>query len=79
MRPWLFEFMAKWCREWNMVQDAWWWNHTTAPTVHCQRKYGLMRPSLKACVWVYDGANALDDLEAGWKCRLDLVFKTVKA
>lgn len=54
MRPWLFEFMAKWCREWNMVQDAWWWNHTTPPTVHCQRKYGLMRPSLKACVWLGD-------------------------
>lgn len=52
MRPWLFEFMAKWAREWNMVQDAWWWNHCTPPTVHCQRKHGLMRPSLKACVWL---------------------------
>jgi DNA modification methylase len=52
MRPWLFEFMAKWAREWNMVQDAWWWNHCTPPNVHCQRKRGLMRPSLKACVWL---------------------------
>jgi DNA modification methylase len=52
MRPWVFEFMAKWAREWNMVQDAWWWNHCTPPTVHCQRKRGLMRPSLKACVWL---------------------------
>ena len=52
MRPWLFEFMAKWAREWNMVQDAWWWNHCTPPTVHCHRKRGLMRPSLKACVWL---------------------------
>lgn len=52
MRPWLFEFMAKWAREWNMVQDAWWWNHCAAPTVHCQRKRGLMRPSMKACVWL---------------------------
>ncbi len=52
MRPWLFEFMAKWAREWNMVQDAWWWNHCTPPTVHCHRKRGLMRPSMKACVWL---------------------------
>ena len=52
MRPWLWEFMAKWSREWNMIQDAWWWNHCTPPTVHCQRKRGLMRPSLKACVWL---------------------------
>ncbi len=51
MRPWLWEFMAKWTREWNMVQDAWWWNYTSPPTVHCQRIRGLMRPSLKACVW----------------------------
>jgi DNA modification methylase len=52
MRPWVFEFMAKWARQWNMVQDVWWWNHCTPPTVHCQRKRGLMRPSLKACVWL---------------------------
>ena len=51
MRPWLWEFMAKWSREWNMVQDAWWWNHATPPTVHCHEKNGLMRPSMKACVW----------------------------
>lgn len=52
MRPWLFEFMAKWAREWNMVQDAWWWNHCAPPTVHCHRDRGLMRPSMKACVWL---------------------------
>lgn len=52
MRPWLFEFMAKWSKEWNMVQDAWWWNTTSPPTVHCQRKHGLLRPSVKACVWL---------------------------
>lgn len=52
MRPWLWEFMAKWTREWGMVQDAWWWNHAACPTVHCNRTRGLMRPSLKACVWL---------------------------
>jgi DNA modification methylase len=52
MRPWLWEFMAKWTREWGMVQDVWWWNDGAPPTVHCNRKYGLMRPSLKACVWL---------------------------
>jgi hypothetical protein len=30
-------------------------------------------------VWVYDAANALDDLEAGWKLRLEFTFKTVDA
>lgn len=51
-RPWLFEFMAKWAREWNMVQDVWWTNTAAIPTVHCSRKNGLMRPSVKACVWL---------------------------
>lgn len=52
MRPWLFEFMAKYAREWNMVQDAWWWNPTAMPTTHCARHNGLMRPSVKALVWL---------------------------
>lgn len=52
MRGWLFEFQAWACREWNMVQDAWWWNFTTPPNVHTHRTIGLMRPSLKACVWL---------------------------
>jgi hypothetical protein len=52
MRPWLWEFMAKWSREWNQVQDAWWWNVGATPTSHCQETVGLMRPSLKASVWL---------------------------
>lgn len=52
MRTWLWEFMAWVGREWGIVQDHWWWNISTPPTVHCQREYGLMRPSLKASVWV---------------------------
>ena len=55
MRGWLWRFMAWACDDWNMVQDAWWWNHSTPPTVHCQRSRGLMRGSLKACVWCGPG------------------------
>jgi len=51
MRGWLWEFMAWVCREWNMVQDVWWWNIAAMPTVHCNRDRGLTRPSVKACVW----------------------------
>ena len=52
MRPWLWEFMAKYSKEWGMIQDVWWWNYTYMPTTHCARKNGLMRPSVKACVWL---------------------------
>lgn len=51
MRPWLWDFMSWCCREWNMVQDAWWWNHVTLPTSGAAQ-HGLMRGSLKACVWL---------------------------
>lgn len=51
-RVWLWEFMAWAGREWNIVQDAWWWNPTAPPTVHCSRINGLMRPSVKAAVWL---------------------------
>ncbi len=52
MRTWLWEFMLWVGKEWGIVQDAWWWNFTKSPTVHCQRERGLMRPSVKAVVWV---------------------------
>ncbi len=52
MRGWLWEFMAWVCREWNMVQDIWWWNYNAMPTGVCNpRERGLTRPSVKACVW----------------------------
>jgi len=51
LRPWLWDFLAWASREWNVVQDAWWWNFTTAPVggAPCA---GLLRPSLKMCVWL---------------------------
>lgn len=52
MRPWLWEFMAWTAREWNQVQDAWWWNPAAQPTVHTHRAKGLLRPSVKAAVWL---------------------------
>jgi DNA modification methylase len=52
MRGWLFEFQAWVCREWNMVQDVWWWNGNTLPSGVCSpRERGLLRASVKACVW----------------------------
>lgn len=49
-RGWLWEFMAWVCREWNMVQDVWWWNYAAPPSGQSIQGR-LLRPSLKACVW----------------------------
>jgi DNA modification methylase len=53
MRGWLFEFQAWCCREWNMVQDAYWWNTSAIPEAHAIQGR-LMRPSVKPCVWLGD-------------------------
>jgi DNA modification methylase len=52
MRGWLWRFMAWGCAEWNIIQDAYWWNFTAPPTVHAHRTRGLMKPSVKPCVWL---------------------------
>lgn len=74
MRAWCFRFLA-WCsddlvRETNgrigLVQDAWWWNTTAPPTVHTQRSIGLMRPSVKPCVWVGAEDCYRDQQEVLW-------------
>ena len=50
MRGWLWEFMAWVCNKWNMIQDVWWWNYTTIPAAGAT-EHGLLRSSVKACVW----------------------------
>lgn len=66
MRGWVFEFMAWVCREWNMVQDAWWWNPSSPPTAHTQERNGLMRVSVKACVWAGDSQCYRDQSAVLW-------------
>lgn len=51
MRSWLWKFLAKWSEEWNQVQDAWWWNYTMLPNGGSTTK-GMLRSSVKACVWL---------------------------
>jgi len=51
MRTWLWDFLSKWGREWGIVQDVYWWNHTAMPEAHSIQGR-LTRPSLKYCVWL---------------------------
>jgi hypothetical protein len=52
MRLWVWDFLSWVGREWNIVQDAYWWNITAPPTTHTHRTRGLMRPSVKYCIWI---------------------------
>jgi DNA modification methylase len=50
MRGWLWRFMWWVTTDWNMVQDAWWWNFVGPPTAGAGIG-GMMRSSIKACIW----------------------------
>ena len=52
MRPWLWEFVAWAAKEWNLIQDCWWWSITSLPTGCTYREIGLMRQSVKMLVWL---------------------------
>ena len=45
LRPWA-------AREWNLVQDCYWWAVDAMPLGGIRRDQGLMRPSVKMCVWL---------------------------
>jgi DNA modification methylase len=52
MRLWLWDFVAWAGREWNLVQDVYWWSHDAMPLSGTNRKQGLLRQSVKMCVWL---------------------------
>jgi len=52
MRLWLWDFVAWAGREWNLVQDCYWWAVDSLPLGGIKRHQGLMRPSVKMCVWL---------------------------
>ena len=67
MRMWVWDFIAKWGREWGLVQDVYWWNYNAIPSSGCDRKYGLMRPSIKPCVWLGEADCYRNQNEVLWE------------
>jgi hypothetical protein len=51
MRLWVWRFLLRWAEEWGLVQDAYWWNHAALPTGVTQQANGLLRSSVKNCIW----------------------------
>lgn len=65
MRGWLWEFMAWVCRDWNMVQDVWWWNIASLP-VGGAITADLTRASLKSCIWAGNADCYRNQLNVLW-------------
>lgn len=52
MRLWLWEFLVWAGKEWNLVQDVYSWTQDAMPLTGTNRKQGLMRQSVKMCIWL---------------------------
>jgi DNA modification methylase len=52
MRLWPWEFVAWAGKQWNLIQDVYWWSIDAMPLVGTNRKYGLLRQSVKMCIWL---------------------------
>jgi DNA modification methylase len=52
MRLWIYDFVAWAGRELGLVQDCYWWAINCLPTGATCRDVGLMRQSIKWCVWL---------------------------
>lgn len=66
MRLWLWEWMLRAAKSWNLVQDAYWWNTAAVPTKHVNRSIGLCRPSVKMCVWLGSSDCYRDQASVLW-------------
>jgi len=51
MRLWLWEFLVWAAMEWNLVQDVYSWTTDALPLTGTRRTQGLLRQSVKTCVW----------------------------
>jgi hypothetical protein len=52
MRLWPWEFVSWAAKEWNLVQDVYWWAIDALPSAGAKRTEGLMRRAVKWCVWL---------------------------
>jgi len=52
MRLWLWEFLLWAAKDWNLIQDVYWWAIDAMPLAGTSRKYGLLRQSVKTCIWL---------------------------
>ncbi len=63
MRLWPWDFLLRTTKSWNLLQDVYWWNFAAMPTVHCRRANGLLRQSVKLCLW-FGSADCHRDQDA---------------
>lgn len=52
MRLWLWEFLLWAAKKWNLVQDVHWWAVDALPAAGTNRRQGLLRQSMKMCLWL---------------------------
>jgi hypothetical protein len=72
MRTWLWEFLAWVGKDWGVVQDCYWWNYSALPVAGAPA-HGLLRPSVKYCVWIGPATCFRDQCSVLWEPNWDRV------
>ncbi len=65
LRRWLFDYYAWLFDNWQIIQDAYWWNHSTLPTASALN-YASMRGSVKPCFWFGNPGAYHNQIDALW-------------
>jgi DNA modification methylase len=78
MRTWLWEFMAWVGKEWGIVQDAYWWNPVGPPSAGAASD-GLLRGSVKPCLWIGSPSCYRNQLAVLWEESRDNLMRRASA
>jgi len=78
MRTWIWEFLLKTAKEWNLIQDAYWWNTSAAPVTAANRKNKLLRPSVKYCLWFGDPNCYRNQDAVLWQASQDMLKRKIE-
>lgn len=78
MRLWLWKFMV-WCgEEWNIVQDAYWWNTAALPCGEGVRR-GHMKAGMKPCIWLGEPDCYTDRSRVLWDASMHMKTKDLSS
>lgn len=83
MRLWVWEFLVRTAKNWNLIQNVYWWNHAAMPTAGCMRSNGLMRSSVKYLLWFgapncYRNQDAILWEPSHWAKAMDLEDRALR-
>lgn len=74
MSLWVWEYLLDVAKNWNLIQDVYWWNYTTIPCSQSIQGYAF-RPGIKYCLWFGDKNCYKNQREIMWDVSESMLEK----